>query len=371
MTDKEMDYIHDRANKGDVPIEIHEKLSKRRARKNIASPNLTNVRKALKGKTYQRAKVETRGRKRVLTKKQVLKVNSTRKKLITEAKGEREICWKEVIRKSRVPKVSAQTASRNLIENGISVKFRRPRTKPLRDACAEAERKEVCARWRRLPTTYFREHVDLIMDNKYFAIPMHARAKKFQKMRRVRGHLRTRSEGVQKGFTKPCPKRHRQNPGSSVNVCAGIIDGKVKLWHYLPKSWNGQVAAQTYRGPIHRALKHYCGDKPMYKVLEDNDPVGYKSAKAIEAKGELSISAIQYPRYSPDLNPLDFFLWAEVERRMLAAKAPNSETVAQYKARLRRTAFAIPGAVIEKAVGNIKTRAMAIYKANGGDIPRD
>ena len=209
------------------------------------------------------------------------------------------------------------------------------------------------------------------MDNKIFAIPTLKRAKKFQKMRRVRGHLRTRAEGVKKGFTKPCPKRHRQNPGCSVSVCAGIIGGKVKLWHYLPKVWNGQVAAQTYRGPIRRALKRYVGVKPKYKVLEDNDPVGYKSTKALEAKDELSITAIQYPRYSPDLNPMDFFLWAEVERRMLAGKAPNSETVAQYKARLRRTAFAIPNAVIEKAVANIKSRALAIYKADGGDIQRD
>ena len=190
-------------------------------------------------------------------------------------------------------------------------------------------------------------------------------------MRRVHGHLRTRAEGVQKGFTKPCPKRHRQNPGSSVSVCAGIIGGKVKLWHYLPKAWNGQVAAQTYRGPIRRTLKRYAGVTPKYKVLEGNDPVGYESTKALETKDELSITAIQYPRHSPDLNPMDFFLWAEVERRMLAGKAPNSETVAQYKARLRRTAFAIPSAVIEKAVANIKSRAWAIYKADGGDIQRD
>ena len=370
MTEKELDYIRDRANKGDTPVQIHEKLSKCRARKNIVCPDLTNIRKSLKGQTHRRGKVETRGRKRVLTKKQVLKVNSTRKKLIKEAKGEREICWSEVIRKSRVPKVSSQTVSRNLMENGLSVKFRRPRTKPMRDASVEAEREEVCGRWRRFPDKYFNK-LDLIMDNKFFAIPTLKRAKKFQKMRRVRGHLRTRAEGVKKGFTKPCPKRHRQNPGCSVSVCAGIIGGKVKLWHYLPKVWNGQVAAQTYRGPIRRALKRYVGVKPKYKVLEDNDPVGYKSTKALEAKDELSITAIQYPRYSPDLNPMDFFLWAEVERRMLAGKAPNSETVAQYKARLRRTAFAIPSAVIEKAVANIKSRALAIYKADGGDIQRD
>ena len=227
----------------------------------------------LKGKTYKRGSAETRGRKRKLTKRHVLKLNTTRKKLIKEAKGEREIKWKEVIGKSRVPKVSPQTASRNLIKHGFPVKWRRPRTKPLRDAAAEAERMEICGRWRRYAASYFTQHVDLIIDNKYFAIPTLAWAKKFQKMRKVRGHLRTPSEGVSKGFTKPCPKRHRQNPGSSVNVCAGIIGGRVRLWHYLPKSWNGEVAAQTYRGPIRRALKRYCGEKPTYKILEDKSVV--------------------------------------------------------------------------------------------------
>ena len=106
-------------------------------------------------------------------------------------------------------------------------------------------------------------------------------------------------------------------------------------------------------------------------MLEDNEPMGYKSRKAIEATDELSTKAIQYPRYSPDLNPMDFFLWAEVERRMFAAKAPSKETVAQYKTRLRRTAFAIPGSVIEKTVADFKRQTTAVYNADGGDIHRD
>ena len=143
---KEIDFIHDRAKKGDTPLTIHAKLSKLRARKNVASPDITNVRKALKGQTYRRSKIEARGRKRVLKKKHVLKVNSTRNKLIKEAQGEREVGWSEIIRKSRVPKVSPQTVARNIIENGLPVMFRRPRTKPVCDAIVEAERKEVCGR---------------------------------------------------------------------------------------------------------------------------------------------------------------------------------------------------------------------------------
>ena len=161
-----------------------------------------------------------------------------------------------------MPKVSPQTASRNLNQHGVPAKWRRPRTKPLRHTFAEAERLEICDPWRRYPASYFTQHVDLIIDNRYFAIPTLTRATQFQKMRRAHGHLRTPSEGDSKGFTKPCQKRHRQNPGSLINVCAGIIGGRVRLWHYLQKVWNCEVAAQTYRGPIHRTLKIYCGGKP-------------------------------------------------------------------------------------------------------------
>lgn len=58
--------------------------------------------------------------------------------------------------------------------------------------------------------------------------------------------------------------------------------------------------------------------------VKDNDPTGYKSRKATEVKDELGIRAMDFPRYSPDLNPMDFFLWEEVERRM-AKNAPAGQ----------------------------------------------
>ena len=68
------------------------------------------------------------------------------------------------------------------------------------------------------------------------------------------------------------------NPGASTTVVAGITNNRVKLWHYLPtKKWNGQVAADTYKGPIAKALKKNRGAKRKYVVLQDNDPTGHKS----------------------------------------------------------------------------------------------
>ena len=80
-------------------------------------------------------------------------------------------------------------------------------------------------------------------------------------------------------------------------------------------------------------------------MLEDNDPTGFKSKVAIDAKATLRIKPIEFPTYSPDLNPSDFSLWREVESRMAAQTAPKTEAAIGYKARLRRTAMAIPAGV--------------------------
>ena len=56
---------------------------------------------------------------------------------------------------------------------------------------------------------------------------------------------------------------------------------------------------------------------------------------------------------------------------MALKKEPRHETVAGYKARLRRTALAISEAAIRKAVLSIRKRAQQVFDADGGDIPRD
>ena len=126
-------------------------------------------------------------------------------------------------------------------------------------------RVEICRGWLRRPVNFFSGSVDLIMDNKKFDIPTWAVAKRFSKMKRVRFHLRTPAEGVsalaayahpafwppfaalskvparvafcatvwrlaaevQEGFTKPNAKKQRVNPGASMSVCAGIVNGQV------------------------------------------------------------------------------------------------------------------------------------------------
>ncbi len=68
------------------------------------------------------------------------------------------------------------------------------------------------------------------------------------------------------------------------------------------------------------------------------------------------------------MNPLDFFLWSEVERGMALHKNKVKETMAAFKARLRRVALSIACDVAKKAVTGMKKRVQAIYDAKGHDI---
>ena len=371
LSASELDKIHQLTADGLTPVQVHKTLSAARRRARQPPANLTTIRRAIAVRTHQAGAPERRGRKRLFSRVRVKSLNTVRKALIKKAQGEREVHWRDILRSGRVRRGHPTTISRAFKREGIPVEWRRPREKPQRTAQHEQERVDVAREWMARPKSYFSSKIDLIIDNKKFDVPTHARGRQRLKQRRVRGHLRTPGEGLSAGFTRPNDKRHRMNVGAGVTVCAGICNGRIVLWEYLARRWNGAEAAALYRGPIHKALVKHRGQKRSYKVLEDNDPTGYKSKKAVAAKVDLGIKAIVFPRYSPDLNPLDFSLWDQIQAKM-AQKGPRRvETVTEYRARLRRTALRMPQAVVEKAVQAIKARAAAVVAAGGKDIARD
>jgi hypothetical protein len=347
------------------PIEIWKKLKAKRAKNRTAPPDLTSVRRLLKGKTHRQDQAETRGRKAVYTRKNVLKMEKVRKDLIAKADGNNEVHWGDIMKKARVKKADVTTVARAFAREGLAVEWRRPREKPMRGPEHEAERKDACRRWRHYPNKYFTDTVDLIMDNTTWEVPATPRANNFLKQRKIRGHLRKRSEGLCTGFTKPSGKKHNMNTGGKLKLLAGISNCKVAVWEYFDGPWNGERAASMYSKTIAPVLRKKRGKKAKYIVLEDNDPVGYKSNKAEKAKKDVGIVAMSFPRYSPDLNPMDYFLWEEVASRMGENEPRAVETVEAFKKRLRRTAFAIPKSVIKKGILDLKKRIQNCYD-NGG-----
>ena len=182
--------------------------------------------------------------------------------------------------------------------------------------------------------------------------------------------MRTRKEGLLPGFTRPNITKHKFNPGGAVHILGGICGDKVVLWEGIAGRWCGDKAAEMYSGPIKKALQRNRPGKRSWLIMEDNDPAGFKSSKGKMAKGANHMRTVHQPPYSPDLNPLDFSIWAAIDKKALAGHKAG-ESMAAYKARLRRTALNMPRAEVRKAVEGIKQRAHAIVAADGGHVRRD
>ena len=118
---KEMDLLRTWFGaQGLSPTAAHAKLTQARAKRGIAAPNITNVRKFLRGLTYKASTTEQRGRKTRLTRSHVLTLNRTRIRLIEDPQigGQREVHWNEVIQKSSVPQVHRTTAQKGFCAGG-------------------------------------------------------------------------------------------------------------------------------------------------------------------------------------------------------------------------------------------------------------
>ena len=295
LSERELDNMQQWKSDGLTPVQIHKRLSTDRRKTHRDGPDLTTVRRSLKGKTHQRSKVETRGRKRILTQTNLNRLDKTRDEIITKADNNYEVHWDDVIKRARVSKVHRTTVAKNIRDAGFDIAARKPRLKPCRTEADEAERKAKCNVLRKLDVTFYATKPDATIDNKKWKVPKSVRGRKHLNALKVRFHLRKKSEGLTKGYTKPHPVKHRTNTGGVVNLCAGIINNRVRVWHYLPKIWNGEEAAGLYTNVIHPALKRNRGNKRSYTILEDNDPTGYQSTQGKNAKAACKITTIDFP----------------------------------------------------------------------------
>ena len=103
-------------SEGLTPLQIHKRLYTDCRKKRKAVPDLTTVRRALKGKTHQRSTVETRGRKRILTPTNLKRLDKTRGQIITKADNNYEVHWDDVIK----PAVGAAYPTSQKLRNFFS-----------------------------------------------------------------------------------------------------------------------------------------------------------------------------------------------------------------------------------------------------------
>ena len=127
-----------------------------------------------------------------------------------------------------------------------------------------------------------------------------------------------------------------------------------------------------YKGPIKKALQDAFPGRAKYRILEDNDPTGFRSKAGLTAKKEAKIEVFSIPKRSPQLSVCDYFLWAEINKRMRATEKswPEArvETRNAYLRRLKRTAKSLEPDLIERSIGSMKKRCRLLLEAEGGQI---
>lgn len=170
-----------------------------------------------------------------------------------------------------MPDGDRTTVAKAFVRVGVPAKYRLSRQKPQRTEEHEEERERICGQLSRHPVKYFTGEniggVDLIIDNKKFPIPTTQKTREYLQKQNCRGQIRTPAEGLKKGFTKPDSKKHKINPGGSVNILAGVSGDRVILWKDVGSRWNGAVAAKMYRGPVLKALKKMHPGKRLVRAL--------------------------------------------------------------------------------------------------------
>ena len=67
---------------------------------------------------------------------------------------------------------------------------------------------------------------------------------------------------------------------------------------------------------------------------------------------------------------LDFSLWAQIEKRVLAKKV-GSESLKSYKLRLHRTAVALPKRIVTNTLADVGPRIRETVKSEGAHIKMD
>lgn len=247
------------------------------------------------------------------------------------------------------------------------------REKPVRTEVDEADRLHFGKIYGPKPLSFWEKNVHAYIDNKYFPVYLSPKARAYAaKLRGARGTFRKRGGGLGKGHVKP-RKNLKMNFGAkSVLIAAAIDSSGVLMWHEVTGNWNGKAAETMYSSILAPALQRKHKGKRRFVILEDNDPSGYKSNLGISAKRANRLDVLDLPRRSPDLNPLDYGFWAEVNRRMRKQERSfpkkKQESRSDFINRLKRTATRISAVYLQALVHSMKRRCVAVEASKGCDF---
>ncbi len=311
------------------------------------------------------------GRPVALSPKQIAQLVKLVDKMVEDADADYEVTLPMVHRRSRL-KCSERTISRALRSQGY--RFFALYEKMILTPGDIKERWDWSKKYKDKPRSWWHRRIHMHVDNKHFKAPLTIRGRRYVAKRRVRGAYRPKNKPkgvttIKSCYVKP-PKKLQVNLGTKgILKMGGVGGGKVLVWETIDGRWTGDKAAELYKDVVKLALSKRYPGRSKHTILEDNDPTGNMSKKGVAAKKACKIEVFKIPPRSPDLNVLDYTIWATVEKLMRKQERnmkEKHETRQQFINRLDRTAKGLSAAFINNAIDNLKERCQRLHKAKGG-----
>jgi len=307
------------------------------------------------------------GRPNSITEKQADKMEAMLKRMVKKANAQEEITVGMLATRCGI-EACDKTVLNKMHERGIW--FRKLRNKPLLTDDDVKDRYQFSKDYKGESKPWWLSHIDVHIDNKTWPVCTNAKARAFNAQRSIRGVYRKKGEGLDQGYVRQ--GKGFMNPHSgqkSVLISCGVGPSGVVFWEELKSNWGGEAAKDLYT-KIGKKLHKKYPQRRKFRILEDNDPTGYKSSLGVAAKKEQNLEVFTIPKRSPDLNVLDYAIWAEISRRMRQQEkgwpASKRETRDEYLRRLRQTAMKLPKAFVRKSIGDMRRRCQRLFDKKGG-----
>ena len=103
-------------------------------------------------------------------------------------------------------------------------------------------------------------------------------------------------------------------------------------------------------------------------IYQQDGAACHTSQQTIKCLNEMGIEFIgpeKWPPNSPDLNPLDYFFWSEVENRLKSKSFKNKHELVE---KIKESVKEIPLKMIRDSIDNFRSRIGAVEKNQGGLI---
>lgn len=273
-------------------------------------------------------------------------------------KAVRERIRRNPLRKQKILSRELNISNRSmcrLVRDDLSMKAYRRSTGHLLTARLKEIRLTRCKRLLQWHATNGHENI-LFTDEKIFTVE-----EKFNRQN-DRVYARTSSEAK-----KIIPKVQRGHHPSSVMVWWGVSHHGVTKLHFCEKGV--KTGAKVYQQdilevmvkPLNSSL--FAGQRWVFQ--QDSAPAHKAKTSQAWLRANIPdfIAAEDWPSGSPDLNPLDYKLWSELE--MMVCKTPH-RNLESLKRALVTAAAAIPLETVRAAIDEWPRRLCACIKAKGG-----